>query len=884
MEKNLYRYIFKHSMPQQLLLLVMTGFSFPFLYAFLELPKIIMNEAIQGTVFPRTVFGLEFDQIPYLFALCGVFLGLVVVNQSFKYVINVYKGLLAERMLRRLRYDLFQRVLRFPLPHFRRTSSGEIIPMITSEVEPLGGFIGDAIALPAYQGGTLLTILAFLFVQEPMMGIAAVALYPLQIYIIPKLQKRVNLLGKERVRLVRKLSDRIGETVASVQEVHVHDASALELTDFSSRLNDIFDVRYQIYRKKFFVKFLNNFLAQLGPFFFYSIGGYLVIEGSLSIGALIAVIAAYKDLYAPWKELLSYYQMKEDARIKYEQVTSQFEPRGLMELERLEAEPEEIKPLRGDLVASNVRLTDDGEIQLLDGVNARFTTDRHVAIVGRAGSGRHEFALLLARVVDPTGGRISIAGQDLRTLPEAVTGRRLAFAMQSTTLIAGSLRDSILYSLKHRPVRDLELEEQDDEGRRRHEKYLDEAKRSGNSTFDPDADWVDLDAAGVEDHEALVDRLIDVLDIVRLRDDVFGFGLKGSIDPKKRPELAEQILKARHAFLGRLNEEGLADLVEPLVEDRYNTNASLAENLLFGTPIGTTFDIANIAEQPYVRSVLDEVGLSEDLVRIGRDIASTMVELFADLPPDHEFFDQFSFIEAEDLPDFQMLIKRSEKEGLDTLAEEDRTRLLALPFRMIPARHRLGLIDESLRARIVEARGVFAAKLPQDLSGEIEFFDKEKYNAASSLQDNILFGKIAYGQAHAQAQIGARLNRIIDELDLRRTVIEVGLNFQVGIGGGRLSAAQRQKVALARCVVKRPDVLVLSEAAASLDASEQGVVLANLKREFEGRCIIWALQRPAFAPDFDYVLVMRGGRVVEAGTADEIDREDSLYRELVKGG
>lgn len=349
-----------------------------------------------------------------------------------------------------------------------------------------------------------------------------------------------------------------------------------------------------------------------------------------------------------------------------------------------------------------------------------------------------------------------------------MTGRRLAFATQTTALTAGSLRDNILYSLKHRPLRDPDLADMGDEQRRIHQRYLEEARRSGNSTYDPDADWIDLEAAGVKDHDELVTRLIEVLAMVRLEDDVFGFGLRGSIDPKKRPDVAEQILKARHAFLENLDEDGLTDLVEPFDARRYNTNATVAENLLFGTPTGDNFDIERIAEHPYVRKVLDEVGLTDDLIVVGREIAATMVELFADLPPDHEFFEQFSFIRAEDLPDYQLLVKRTEKDGIAALGEEDRIRLLALPFKMTPARHRLGLIDEALQARILEARKVFADKLPEELADQIEFFDKEKYNAASSLQDNILFGKIAYGQAHAQTQVGARLNRIIEELDLRR--------------------------------------------------------------------------------------------------------------------
>ncbi len=180
--------------------------------------------------------------------------------------------------------------------------------MVTAEVEPLGGYMGDAFAQPLIQGGTLLVIITFLFVQDPWIGLAAVSLYPLQAYIIPKLQRRVNQLGKQRVRAVRKLSERIGEAIAGVQEVHGHGTAAWERADFADRLGLIFKIRFEIYQRKSFVKFLNNFLNQMAPLLFYSIGGYLVIQGDLSVGALTAALAANKDMTAPWKELLDYYQ------------------------------------------------------------------------------------------------------------------------------------------------------------------------------------------------------------------------------------------------------------------------------------------------------------------------------------------------------------------------------------------------------------------------------------------------------------------------------------------------------------------------------------------------------------------------------------------------
>ena len=92
------------------------------------------------------------------------------------------------------------------------------------------------------------------------------------------------------------------------------------------------------------------------------------------------------------------------------------------------------------------------------------------------------------------------------------------------------------------------------------------------------------------------------------------------------------------------------------------------------------------------------------------------------------------------------------------------------------------------------------------------FFDAERYTAAASLQDNILFGKIAYGQPQATERIGELITQVLNELDLHERVVEVGLQARTGVGGGRLSLAQRQKLALARAILKRPEILLLYEA------------------------------------------------------------------------
>ncbi len=78
---------------------------------------------------------------------------------------------------------------------------------------------------------------------------------------------------------------------------------------------------------------------------------------------------------------------------------------------------------------------------------------------------------------------------------------------------------------------------------------------------------------------------------------------------------------------------------------------------------------------------------------------------------------------------------------------------LSLPFKVVAARHRLDVLDDRMQQRILVARHAFRHNLPPDASGQIEFFDPERYNAAASLQDNILAGKIAFGEAEAPRRI-----------------------------------------------------------------------------------------------------------------------------------
>jgi putative ABC transport system ATP-binding protein len=167
------------------------------------------------------------------------------------------------------------------------------------------------------------------------------------------------------------------------------------------------------------------------------------------------------------------------------------------------------------------------------------------------------------------------------------------------------------------------------------------------------------------------------------------------------------------------------------------------------------------------------------------------------------------------------------------------------------------------------------------LRGSVEFFDPERYNTAASLQENVLFGSILRGEADARERIQAAITAVLDQLGLRRTIVELGLQYPVGTGGSRLSEVQRQKIAIATALLKRPDLIALSDATAVFDAETETAILARLKQELAGRSLVCSLTRMRVVSAFDRVLIMEQGRLVDQGPLTELQKPGSALAPLM---
>ena len=873
MERRLFAYIWRYSRREQIVLLFLTVLTFPVLYATLELPKRIINDAIGAKTADHTVMGIEIGQTGYLLLLCVLFLIAVVVWGLVKMRLNTLKGILAERLLRRFRYELIGRILRFPLPHFRRTSQGEMVSIVTSEAEPLGGIMGDALAQPVFQAGQMLTILGFLFVQSVWLGLTAIALIPLQAWLIPRMQREVNLLNKARVQEVRRFAERIGETVAGAGDIRANGVVPWTMARFTDGLGRLFDIRYRIYRKKYFMKFVNNLISQLTPFFFFSIGGYLVIEGSLTLGALVAALAAYKDLSAPWKELLAYYNQSQDMGLRYETIVDQFDPPGLLDASLVEGRPEG-RPdgwprLTGDIVfdAVTVREPDGGTV--LDRLSMTIPAGANAALAVASAPERAAIAQLLSRSILPSSGRITVGGQDLSTLHQGVIGARIGVADTKPYLFRGRGDDNMRLALNIAP----QTGDDPDEALAA---ALAEARRVGNSGERIDLPWMTLEPARFSSEDDVHGWWLRIMEVLGADTLLFERGLDVTFSPEKHPDLAAAIVAMRPEARRRMVAARLGGAIHPFDREAFNPGQAIGGNLLYAAS-KARLDPLNLAEDPGFGPFLDRMNIRHAMRDLGAELLSVIAITFGDMGGEHPLLRRMG-LEPDLFAWLARIDARRRASGFDSLCALDSRLLCALPF-CYNAEQIGPAFPEALKKRIVSLRRSHTAPLEGWGAERFSPIDADAFVEGVSVVENLFFGKMARGAGAAGDRLHDLARDLLEGADMRAAVAALVGDTEITLAGSNLPQYAHERISFTRATIKRPDILVLDNVLTSAEPDERARIRTRLRALLPEATILHLEPRLDPHEDFDPVFEVAKGRIT-GGTGPEED--DTAQTDLAR--
>ncbi len=821
--RTLYSWVMEKNGRWQFLIVLLVVATVAIRVVPLEMQKRIVNKAI----------GLGDMELLVLY--CLLFLGSVLLASTLKFCINLMQAYIGQRTLERMRTSLYEHILSLPMSFFRTIQPGQVINGLVNELASVSGFIGSAVSVPLINVCTLLAMGGYLFYLNPLLAGLSFVIYPLQIAIVPRLQKRGNEANRFRVNVSRAISGSIGEVITGVHEVHAHAGFALENDKFAAQARQLLQANVRMNAYRYGIKFANNFFEHLGPFILFLVGGSMTIQGHFDLGALVAFLSAYSSLSDPWRELMEFYQLKEDSLVRYKNVMAGFDVApeyGLIPVDR------EVYRFRGEIELRGVTFRTPEGARLIEDIHLHVRPGEMVALVGYSGSGKSTLAKVITQLMPYTEGQALLDGHEVRSLTKLDVAENLGLVPQHPFIFSGTVSDNLLYS-----------------------SHASAINRVPGYTA-PD-----------------LDRVIEVVQQVGLFVDILKFGTQAIIAPDERPELAERILEMRRLFRSRFEPafEGDIEFFDP---ERYLDNGSIAQNIVFGEFVERRANFEDAYRSKRFMAFLEQTGLHRTLVDFGAIVASATIpilrygaqtqELYADSPIPREEMEKYAQVVSE-------MAARSQAE----LKAPSQGLLLRLALKFIPGRHKTVRMPAPLKDRILAARREFRAYVAEFGESSLQFYDSGRYIASRSIRDNILFGQPKSGRSGVLERINQHLVQLLIEEGVLESIVDLGLEFQVGSMGEYLSGGQRQKIALARVFLKQPAVYVLDEATAALDNASQARV-QNFLRTVRGRhTVISVVHRLDTVAHYDRIVVMKAGKIVESGPYDELMTAKGVLYDLV---
>jgi ABC-type multidrug transport system fused ATPase/permease subunit len=829
MERDPVRYAWKHAPAAHLLAFAAVALLIPVTWLALDLPRVIVDNALLGQAFrraataaflplvidlpypfleePLTLFsGISLDRTGYFIAACVTLALAALVRALILGITNMLRGGLVRRLAAELRLTLFRRVVaaRFSA----RDEASSAAELAGRGIATVGPFLGDAVMVPVLAASEILIAIVFAMSLSLWLGLAMVAVTIVHAFAVPLAvaaeRRRDEARGQRESEVARAAQDVARRSLA----IKIHGTAAREEASFVGALASLDLVWAGLGRRLTLANMARGFVREFGSVVILIVGGSLVIAGLLSVGSLVAALLASLLLPRPIAALVAWRQRRRVAGALLVEIARiigilQARERRLVAATRVD-NPE------GRLAAQGVAALDPISGVRIAGIDFAIDLPAHVAVTGASDSGADVFARLIGGAIEPTAGMLLIGSVELPRLDGIERADRVAFAGGEPVLLAGSLRDNLLYGAT-RPIDDKVL--------------------------------------------------VAALWVAGLDSEVYGLGLAGTL-PGADAEIADAIVGARIALRQALAAKNCSELVDPFDPGRYNQHATVAENLMFGVPVGDTFREANLARQPFVRAVLETEGLTAPLAEIGLAMAKNMVEIFAGVPDGHPLFAQFSFFSAGERGAYEELVARQAERRRGAAAQRDRDLLVALALRYVETRHRLGLLDPAAEKRIVDARASFRSLLPASLNATVEFYDPNRLCAAASLADNLLFGRVAHDVAGAEERVREVVRRVLTEHGLDAAVFGVGLSSRMTEREPAVLVARASALDLARCLARAPEVLVVTRLFDGLAAQDAEALAARLRRAMTGRSLFAVLSGDMKWQGFDARLDFERGTVI----------------------
>jgi ATP-binding cassette, subfamily B, bacterial len=369
-------------------------------------------------------------------------------------VLTVVQGLLggADRMLGTwlsqhflvdLRRDLLRHLGRLPLDFFSRTTVGDLLARVSGDVSAIEAFLVSGSTRVLTHALELVVFTVALFWIQPTLALVSLGVAPLFWFTSRWFSSRMREVSRERQRRAGSISTSLERTLGTMPLVQAYDRVEDEVSRYGIEAEAKLRAEMSSSRLRSWYVPTVDLIELVGALLVIGTGAWMLSQGELSVGELLAFLTFLSRLYGPVRGLGSSLTTAYSAAAGAERVIE------LLRQPPLPADRPgavDVTHVVGDISLDDVGYTYPGATRpALTGVTLRVRRGELVALVGASGAGKSTLARLLMRSIDPSAGRITLDGTDLRDLTRASLRAQTAVVLQETLLHDGTVRDNIAY-------------------------------------------------------------------------------------------------------------------------------------------------------------------------------------------------------------------------------------------------------------------------------------------------------------------------------------------------------------------------------------------------------------------------------------------------------
>ena len=384
--------------------------------------------------------GINFNKIAQILL---TLLALYIISALFSLIQGVVMSGVTQKLTYKLRNDIAKKINKLPMNYFDKKTNGEVLSVITNDIDTLSMNLNQSITQIITSVCTLVGILIMMFSMNVTMTLVSLLILPISVLAVKNIVGKSQKYFAKQQEYLGHVNGNIEETFGGYNIVKVFNGEEKAIKEFKKSNDELYESAWKSQFLSGLMHPIMNLIGNLGYVAIALLGGYLSIQGKITVGNIQSFIQYNKQFTQPINQIAQVSAMIQSMIAASERI---FEFLGEKEETTNVVNTTDIATLEGNVKFENVKFGYNEDKIIINDFSADIKAGQKIAIVGPTGAGKTTIVKLLMRFYDLNSGKILIDGHDISEFDRGEIRKLFGMVLQDTWLFTGTIKDNIKYS------------------------------------------------------------------------------------------------------------------------------------------------------------------------------------------------------------------------------------------------------------------------------------------------------------------------------------------------------------------------------------------------------------------------------------------------------